>query len=390
MINIKLDKKKLAIVVVGYNRLNSMQRLMSSLLNAIYDIREVPLIVSIDCSWDFSLYDYVQNFQWPYGPYYVNIQKERLGLKNHIFQCAALSEYFQGVIILEDDLFVAPDFYNYSCQAVNAYYNEDKVAGIALYREETFSPYRQPRIFYQDGSDSLAYKWVETWGECITDKMWKSFKHWYDAHTPELIQNADMPNFIKKWERAWSKYYFTYMVQTDRYFVYPSVSLTTCFSETGEHGDAPSCVGQVNLFMGKKQYDFRPFSSLVKYDIYGANEDVSKWLDLDANELSVDFYGINSNIRGCMYCLSTFEMPYEIIDSFALKFRPIELNIKYKVAGKDIFLYDLSKPTKTKINKKYPVSLAFYNIREYAFNHLLSYCIYNICIKIKIKLRTFF
>ena len=108
------DKERIAIVVVGYNRQQSLSRLMSSLLQANYDDVSVPLFISIDCSNDHGLYDYVKKIVWPYGNKYVNIQNERLGLKEHIMQCGDLSQHFKAIILLEDDIYVGEYFYNYA------------------------------------------------------------------------------------------------------------------------------------------------------------------------------------------------------------------------------------------------------------------------------------
>ena len=135
MIEINENKERIAIVVVGYNRLHSLKRVLSSLLHAKYMLEEVPLVISIDCSGDKELYCYVEEFNWPYGSKYVNINSERMGLKNHIFQCGDLTHFFKGIILLEDDLFVSPYFYSYAEQALDKYGNHEKVAQISLYKK---------------------------------------------------------------------------------------------------------------------------------------------------------------------------------------------------------------------------------------------------------------
>ena len=69
------NKEKVAIICVGYNRIKSMKRLLGSLLKAVYPSK------------DTELYEYVKEFEWPFGRKYVNIQEKRLGLKDHIYQC---------------------------------------------------------------------------------------------------------------------------------------------------------------------------------------------------------------------------------------------------------------------------------------------------------------
>jgi len=55
------NQDKIAVVVVGYNRLKSIQRLLDSLLKAEYISQDVPLVISIDGSGDTALYDFPAN-----------------------------------------------------------------------------------------------------------------------------------------------------------------------------------------------------------------------------------------------------------------------------------------------------------------------------------------
>ena len=93
------NKQKIAIVTVGYNRLNSIKRLLQSLTEAHYNIDDVPLVISIDASGDEELYDYVRNYEWVHGQKYVIIHETRLGLREHIFSCGDLTQYFKGIIL---------------------------------------------------------------------------------------------------------------------------------------------------------------------------------------------------------------------------------------------------------------------------------------------------
>ena len=61
------NKHKVAIVVVGYDRLLSIKRLLSSLENAEYPSDDVPLVISIDASGNQELYDYAESYTWTHG-----------------------------------------------------------------------------------------------------------------------------------------------------------------------------------------------------------------------------------------------------------------------------------------------------------------------------------
>lgn len=338
--NIPISKESVAIVVVGYNRLNSIKRLLTSLSEAKYPSQDIPLVISIDASGDQPLYDFVENYEWSWGPKYVNIQKERLGLKNHIIQCGDLTKYFKGIILLEDDIFVSPFFYHYAISAISAYGNDDRISQISLYRNETNGFVGLPIKFLENGSDAFLYKGVSSWGECWTEKMWTSFKNWYEHCTEEDILDSEIPPACKKWTRAWSKYFNAYNALTGRYVVYPYVSLTTNFSDAGEHGGTNNTFVQVNLQYGRREYQFVPFEKMVRYDAFCNNEQMIEWLNIAPEDIDLDVYGFRGEDQSKRYLLTAKQFPYKIIKEFALHFRPLELNIKYKLEGHGLFLYD--------------------------------------------------
>ena len=191
-------KEQIALIVVGYNRIKSMTRLLESLLRAKFT-HPVPLVISIDCSGNEELYTYAHEFEWPFGKKYVNIQTKRLGLKEHILQCGDLTQYFKGVVILEDDIYVSEFFYPYVEQAVEYYYNDERIACISLYRNEFQGLVMLPTLSIQDGYDGFLKQSVASWGQCWTDKMWRSFREWYDNEDRENFEHIDMPEEIKSW-----------------------------------------------------------------------------------------------------------------------------------------------------------------------------------------------
>ena len=347
-VKIPVRKDDIAIVVVGYNRLSSIKRLLNSLIVAHYPEKQVPLVISIDCSGDEDLYQYVRDFKWIHGEKYVNIQKERLGLKSHIFQCGDLTRHFKAIVLLEDDLFVSPFFYEYVEKAIEAYGEEDAIAEISLYKNESNGYAGLPFLNIQDGNDVFLMQDVSTWGQCWTQQMWDKFVDWRDSHTEEDIQNMDMPERIKKWERAWSKYYNAYVVDTGRHVLYPNVSLTTNFSDAGEHGGTQNNLVQVNFLQGEKEYKMDTIQSLTKYDIYNNNEYIYKWIGIAFDDLAIDLYGIHNNLSK-KYLLSTRKLHFPIIRSYALYMKPMELNIKYNVEGEGIYLYETTN-NKTNIS----------------------------------------
>ena len=386
LLNVKQeDKNKIAIVTVGYNRLNSLKRLLHSLQSAKYVHGDIPLVISIDASEDEILYEYVRNFEWEHGTKYVNIQEERLGLRGHILQCGDLTRFFRAVIILEDDIFVSEYFYSYVEQAVEFYYDEDRVGGISLYQNEIMRDL--PVIYMNDGSDTYLKQAPASWGECWTDRQWSQFKVWYDNFSDDRFLDIDIPEHIKNWEKAWSKYYYAYLKENSRYFVFPQVSHTTCFADAGEHSSVTTSVGQANLIMGTHNYFFRPFDEMVRYDSYNNNEAIYEWLGLSQDELCIDFCCNKINIRKCRYLLTPAIKKCKVIKSFAMTMRPVELNIKYGIEGNDLFLYDTIDGNMNAIEKRRPLSLAYYYLRSFDMGLLRDYVFLHLKQSIKRRLK---
>lgn len=331
-------KDKLAIVVVGYNKLNGLMRLLNCIDAAFYESDDIPLIVSIDASGNEDVYELAREFQWHHGKKYVNIETERLGLKNHIFQCASMTKYFKGVIILEDDLFLSPYFYHYSQAALDEYGEIQKIAGISLYQEEINGYVGLPFQAMINQYDVYAWQTVCSWGEVWNERMWNEFQNWLEKWDGDF-EPIDMIGKIKRWPRAWSKFYYAFIISTDKYFIYPYQALSTNFNDAGgEHGGGDTSIVQVSLIQGKKDYRFGDFKDLVKYDVYSQNLSIPQWLEIPADDITIDFYGLKDLYKG-HYILAPFELPYRLIKGFSLNMRPWEMNIKAGIDGDDIRLY---------------------------------------------------
>lgn len=373
------------IIVVGYNRLHSIKRLLNSLLNADYKGRIVPLIISIDCSNNKELYDFVESFIWPYGEKIVNIEKNKLGLKKHIFQCANLSKYFKAIILLEDDLYVSEYFFSYVIQALEKYGDDEKIAQISLYNNEINGFVGLPLDHMHNGYDVFLQQDVSTWGQCWTWSMWSKFLEWFEQKSEKDILNVDMSKTIKSWKNAWSRYFIAYVVSTNRYCIFPYVALSTNFSDAGVHGDNNPSVVQVNLQQGDFKYRMPESSKLVRYDIYSNNEMLYDWLHVNRDDLCLDLYGDHETFNNKRFILTTKCLPYKITKSYALYMRPWELNVRYGIEGDGIYLYDTSISSKQSIKNIY---VADYYLRNFNDRRLFGYVLNRLIYILKNKLRS--
>lgn len=376
------NKELIAIVSVGCNRLKSQRRVLESVKRADFtSYSNVPLVISIDCSGDEELYNYARGFEWPYGDKYVIIREKRMGLKDHILTCGDLTRYFKGIILLEDDLYVAKDFYNYSLQMNEAYGECEKVASIALYSNEMNGFCWLPLVRLKGEADVFADQSICSWGEFWNTRMWSEFRQWYDKAEIKW-EELDMPHQIKEWTKAWSKFFYAYMIENDKFSIYPYTALSTNFSDAGEHGDANNTIVQVSLQQGSKQYMVLPFEKLVKYDVYSNNIGLADALGYSLKDICLDMYGVRPNEFKKQYYLSVRRLPFKVVKSYGLYMRPQELNVLENIPGNDIFLYDTYESGTNPQSKGRQNRLLYYlHGYSYQFLPLASWAQFKVLVK---------
>lgn len=361
---------KLAIVVVGYNRIDAITRLLNSLNAAEYPVSNIPLVISLDYGGGEKIRDEVLNYEWKHGPKFCIFHEKNLKLRKHIFSCLSLSEYFKGVIVLEDDLYVSPYFYYYALKSLDFYGNDNNVAAISLYSTRTNFFTSLPLNLMRGESDVYAAQVVETWGECVNYRMWSDFKKWMDKNSDINWSEIDMYERISNWKNAWSKYFFAYIITCNKFYVYPYTSLTTCFADEGVHNSGVSKISyssQAVLQSRKLNYTFLGFEELYKYDVY--YNPVGLWdeLGVPKNELVIDLYN-NRKYKSKRYLLTTKKLSFKIEKSFALRLKPMEANIYCNLYGEGLYLYDTNKKV-SKCESTYPqISIYDYSFDSY-FSH---------------------
>lgn len=335
-----------AIVAVGYNRPDSMKRLLDSLEKASYP-ENVELIISIDRSDRTEEVEAVaEGFVWTHGTKTIRTFAERQGLRNHIIQCGDLSKKYKAVIILEDDLVVSPSFYYYTSQAIEQYKDCSSVAGIALY-SHSWNGYANIH-FTPDRNEFDSYfgQFSITWGQCWTCEQWVKFKEWYQVHEGKLPEiNYDMPLRISRWSKqSWGKYFISYMVECEKYYVIPYSAMSTNFSEVGQHNSFVDSAHQVPLLNGvKKEYYFPDFEKGIKYDVFFERVFPNEFsiAGISFSDVCVNLNNTKNHTNNNKYLLSCESLNYPIIASFGLRMRPIDANIENCVSGNDIKLYKL-------------------------------------------------
>ena len=107
--------KSFAIVLVCYNRLEGLKRLLSSLERVDYAGRnDIELIFSIDNSGTSIIAEFAEKYNWPFGHKTIRTFSQRQGLKNHILQCGDYTQKYDIIVVLEDDIYVSDSMYHFA------------------------------------------------------------------------------------------------------------------------------------------------------------------------------------------------------------------------------------------------------------------------------------
>lgn len=386
--------KSIAIVVIAYNRVHSLSRLLLSLKAANYYGHDVPLIISIDYSENKEVSQYANSFQWPYGEKKIILHPKRLGLRKHVISCGNLTKDYDAVIALEDDIFVSKDFFKYAKQAVEKYDSCDEIAGISLYTHLWNVGADRPFIPQNNGFDAYFLQYAQSWGQVWTKRMWSQFYSWYLECGDEWNKDVILPNNILNWpDSSWLKYYISYITKTNRFFVYPYVSLTTNFTDAGTHHKASSTNFQVPLLSYEKEHYHLPTftDNALKYDVFFEVEDIELNLGISKKDICIDLYGKKDNEIKQRYWLTTKHLDYKIVKEYSLQLRPHELNIIYGISGKGIYLYDTTLKGKKRTSKEISVldvSKVKYDIRAISNKRLLRLLKYELIEAIKKKINS--
>ena len=352
------DRSSPAIVIVAYNRPNSLRVLLNSLARSYFNSRNINLVISIDGGGPNSVKEVAENFVWEFGEKIIINYRRNLGLHKHVIFCGDLAFEYGSVIVLEDDLFVSPYFYEYACKSIGFYKPDNRVCGISLYSYNYNEHNKVPFIPIDDGNDVYFIQTASSWGQLWTCGQWKAFRAWYDKNINDKNLSWDyLPEDVAMWpSSSWKKYFINYMVDTKKYMVFPRTSLTTNSGCIGTHAKRPSVNSQVPLISGKQGYRFSKLEeSISVYDCYYeiCSDSMKKIApDLTKYEFEVDLLGSKPLGKvGSPYLLTSKES-ISPIKSYGLELLPIELNIAYNLDGTHLSLTKTKDANSLKYNKR--------------------------------------
>jgi hypothetical protein len=333
-----------AIVINAYNRPAALTRLLNALCGAHYPANgEVPLVVSIDRGGSADVAVLAERFEWPFGPKQVLMREEHLGLLQHFFACGDLTEQYESIIYLEDDLLVSPVFYDYATQALTFYRGDDRIAGVSLYGLWFNGYTQQPFVSLADGSDVFFVQVPYTQGLAMTRDQWADFTRWRQSSMASAASTVPMHGAWSHFDAEdWFPILARFVMTTNRYFVFPRVSLTTGCGDAGTHFAQASRFFEAPLQRGKCRYDFKSLADAdAVYDSFFElrPDRLNRLTDQVRNyDYAVDLYATKSRSNLRSEYVLTSRRCRRPIKSFGKSRWPLEMNVIEPAPGTGIYL----------------------------------------------------
>jgi hypothetical protein len=362
-----------AIVVLAYDRPDSLQRLLRSINQAVFNDADIMLHISIDKSESGAVVDLANDFEWKHGKKIVEVKTEHLGLKEHVLRAGDLTKNYGAIIMLEDDLFVGKHFYKFACESIEFYRSDKSIAGVSLYSYEVAESCGAPFSAIDDDSDVYFMKIASSWGQAWTQEHWLGFRDWLSSSTEKTLLN--LPGYIKSWgQHSWKKMFISYLIDQDKYFVYPQKSFTTNFEDPGTNATTKDLY-QVELSGADKSLNFQQFkNSKAVYDEYfelttaSLKHHAAKLREYD---FEVDLYGRkNLSTIKSQYLLTT-RSGLSSVMQFSTKMRPLFMNVVNDIDGNGVGLFLLKDVEEKEASLLPHHSMTIAN-REQGVNGILS------------------
>jgi hypothetical protein len=334
---------ELTIVAVGFERCDSLKRLLTALENARYPSdSNIRLVISLDWHKDSPCAELSRLFQWSHGEKHIIERERNYGLRNHILACGDLSSEFGDIVLFEDDLVPSPYFYNYTKQALSFSRIDKRVAGVSLYTYDIVMHLGRPFSPVEDGFDNFYLQFPSSWGQAWTAKQWSDFRQWLVKTTEFVTKDDGLPDFVVGWsEKSWLKLFAKYIVAADKTIFFPRTSYCTNFGESGTHA-LSSARFQTSLQLGFRSFTFSSvLSSMSDYDVY---------FELSATKIrehcpSLKNYDFTVDLRGQHYphyfgreFVLVRRSDVSSVVKFSGSFYPQELGLLMNVSGFGISL----------------------------------------------------
>lgn len=322
---------RIPIVIAAYNRPDSLERLLRSLKPTANGV-ETDLIISIDGN-DSKVIKVAQEYIWQFGRKELKINDTELGLKHHLLQCIQLGLNYDGIIVLEDDLWLSPVFTQYNGLLMSHLDELRKYSSFAFYHQHYYPSTGYFRYYNEPFCYSSPYPCSS--GFMMLNDEIRNFMDWIKLGNDE---NLIVPQFIRKWTHSWKKTYAAYMLDNGKEVLYPPASVITNFGDAGVHHKESSNFFQSPL-MGEELLQILSFKLIKEFDVF---LDLSASMikqcvpDLEAYEFEVDLSGSKALEDIDSHYLLSSKKCFKPIFSWSNALKPVESNLVFDAQGEGV------------------------------------------------------
>ncbi|MGO9482581.1 MAG: hypothetical protein ACLP05_12485 [Candidatus Kryptoniota bacterium] len=335
---------KPAIVISAYDRPEALSRLLGSIDSGTYS-DGVPLILSVDFGGlrRDEVLQVADAFVWRHGDKMIIKHECHLGLSSHTLFVGSLAAKYGSIIRLEDDYFVSPMFYDYASRALEFYRDEPRVAGISLYNVCFNGVTKEPFIPYLDDGDIYFVQSSWSQGQVFLASHWEDYISWYTQHNM-TVSAADPlhESMVGLDKEEWFPSVTKYLVETNRFYVFPRESYCTNFGDPGTHFSRASRFFQVPLQTRQRSFRFQRLDdSLAVYDAFQEimpDRFGRLTHELDGYDYEMDLNGTKKESNTRHQYVVTSQPCVSPVRTWGLTVYPREANIVDRIPGSELKL----------------------------------------------------
>ena len=262
-----VDEVDLRVIVMTYNRLDSLKKCLAALQDADIMGAEAALEIWIDISKygmvDVNVLRYAESFKWRHGRTCVHVQTEHSSSGHQwIYSWRPRPGSKEIGVFIEDDVDVSKYFFRFLRGARDFYSHNKEIVGISLYDEHSMissGPKSKQQLERpKDISDIVfLYGMICTYGYAPFPEHWRAYQDWYHnnvSRIPNFDPTAKEVAVHSRWFKAFqrhgraetmqhSMYFMRYIIDHKLYTLHPNLqviqprphSLTTHRKEKGLH-----------------------------------------------------------------------------------------------------------------------------------------------------------
>jgi hypothetical protein len=336
---------RIPIVIAAHDRPKSLERLLKSLVASAPPWGQ-ELIIAIDGD-NQEVNSLSRQFDWTCGLKTVIQDGQKRGLSEHIMYCLSLGLNYDGIILLEDDLWVSPAIWPYLNVTWHYINKQSTLAGSALYHQFYYPSNLLNRNY--SGLSCYTSPFACSSGMVIPQVTIREFSEWVlkngltgKAGTPSYMHSWSDdrfvygPNYGKDWKRSMTRF----MLENERVQLYPPASVVTNFGDIGTHHSHDSIFFQSPL-LTVEDCNKRLLDGIDSFDVYfnPTINSVRNYLGEYSNlDITIDLIGsIERHEVHTEFLISPRQCSNPIVQ-WANDLVPIERNIQYGLKGNGLSL----------------------------------------------------